>query len=254
MRAALFAILFAAVMAGPAGSQTPPSGFRLTPRLPAEIEVEAQILAGANAFRHENGLRGLTPNNVLAGEARAYAAYLARTGAFSHTADGRDPAGRAQAAGYAYCEVAENLARIEENGTRVADLTGMFMSGWERSPGHRHNLLDPQVIETGVGVARPPGRPDAYVAVQVFGRPLAERYAFRVANRSDRTIAYDVDGRQERLEPSTTVTYTVCDPTVVTFGGGLGSFHARAGALYVLRPDANGRISVAVAGDERAPD
>ena len=254
VRAAAFVLLVAVLAAGSADAQ---DGFRRTPRLPAEGEVEAEIAAGANAFRRENGLRDLAPNDVLAGEARAFAAFLARTGAFSHEADGRDPAARAQAAGYAYCDVAENLARIDENRAFVADLADVFMKGWEHSPGHRRNLLDPVLTETGVGVARPRGRPDAYVAVQVFGRPLSEQYAFQISNRADRVVDVALDGRRRKIAPSTTTTFTLCAPSVVAIDGvtdGAARFEPRPGARYLLTGDSAGglRVTVQDAGEGRS--
>jgi uncharacterized protein YkwD len=248
VRAAAIAILLAALAAGAAEAQ---EGFRRTPRLPSEREVEAGIAASANAFRGQNGLPDLAPNDVLTGVARAFAAYLARTGRFSHTADGSDPAGRAKAAGYAYCEVAENLARIDENGMVADQVSDRFMDGWEHSAGHRRNLLDAMVTQTGVGVAKPPDRRDTFVAVQVFGRPLSERYAFQVANHTDRPVGYDLDGQRRAIAPSTTVTYTVCTPGTLAFddlAGGAGRFEARPAALYLLNRDSAGRLRITIQG------
>ena len=249
MRAAAFAVLLAALTAGSAVAETGPAGFRRTPGLPTEGDLEAQITDGANAFRRQNGLHDLAPNGVLAGEARSFAGYLARTGRFSHEADGRSPVARAEAAGYAYCEVAENLARIEEDGARVDNLSEMFMTGWEHSPGHRRNLLDDQVTETGVGVARPPGRPDAYVAVQVFGRPASARYAFRIANRAGQVVRYALDGQAKTIAPSTIVTYTLCAPSELALEGvarGDGHFQPRPGAAYLITSAPSGGLDVAV--------
>jgi len=255
VRAAALALLLVALTAGAAEAQ---DGFRRNPRLPGEGELEADIAVGANAFRRQNGLRDLTPNNVLAGEARAYAAYLARTATFSHTADGRDPAARAQAAGYAYCEVAENLARIDENRTFIPNLSDMFMQGWEHSPGHRRNLLDPLVTETGVGVARPPGRADSYIAVQVFGRPLSDRYAFKIGNRAGRVVDFALDDRRRTIASSTTITFTRCTPSVVAIDGiteGASRFQPRPGGFYLLTaPPAGGlRLTVRPAGEDADP-
>ena len=68
----------------------------LTPDIP---QVERQVIDMTNAFRKEMRLGPLVTNAKLAAAARAYGAYLARNGAFSHTADGREPSDRAEAAG-----------------------------------------------------------------------------------------------------------------------------------------------------------
>lgn len=245
MRAAL-SVLLAALAVGAAVAQP---GFRPSPGLPTESELEAQIAEGANAFRRQNGLHDLAPNDTLAGEARSFAVYLARTGQFSHEADGRSPLARAVAAGYAYCEVAENLARIEVDGARVARLSDLFMTGWEHSPGHRRNLLDDKVTETGIGVARPPGRPDTYVAVQVFGRPASARYAFRIGNHAGQIVRYDLDGQTRTISPSTIVTYTLCAPSELAIEGvahGDGRFQPRPGAAYLITSEPSGGLNVAV--------
>src|SRR6185312_9662732 len=121
------------------------------------------------------------------------------TDRLSHTADGRDPGERARAAGYDYCDLAENIAL--EEGYPDERLARQFMAGWEASPGHRRNLLDDKVTETGVGVARVSGAIRRYFAVQVFGRPVSAQYSFRIENRSDLTVGYEFEG-QHRVLPA----------------------------------------------------
>ncbi|MFT5508369.1 MAG: hypothetical protein ACI89J_001444, partial [Hyphomicrobiaceae bacterium] len=63
----------------------------MTPDLP---NVEIAIIEMTNGFRRQNKLSELKRNRTLDQAARAFASYLARTGKFSHTADGRRPADR----------------------------------------------------------------------------------------------------------------------------------------------------------------
>ena len=210
-------------------------GFR--PVEPVEAWVEEDILDKTNAFRAEHGRGAVQENPVLAEDARAFAAYLARTGAFDHAADGRSPGQRAEAAGYDYCEVAENLAYAEDGaGFRGRDLTSDLMQGWEASPGHRRNLLDPDVVEIGVGVARAPGRMPRYIAVQEFGRPAAMRYAFEVTNRTGLAVSYAFEGRTWRIEPGMTITHRPCKPGDLVLPGHPGgtAYTVRPGEVYVL--------------------
>ena len=72
----------------------------MTPDLPA---VEVAIVAETNVFRRQLKLKQLKRNSKLDLAARNFAKYLARTGKFSHTADGRRPADRIAATGYRYC-------------------------------------------------------------------------------------------------------------------------------------------------------
>src|SRR5262245_66507113 len=80
------------------------------PVLPDLPQTEIAIVALTNAFRKQHQLGELKPNVALTAAARAFAAYLGRTGKFAHEADGREPHQRAEAQGYRYCLVAENLA------------------------------------------------------------------------------------------------------------------------------------------------
>jgi peptidylprolyl isomerase/FKBP-type peptidyl-prolyl cis-trans isomerase FklB len=185
---------------------------------PVETEVEAQIIDQTNAFRSEHGRGPLTENPVLTAEARVFADYLVRTHAFAHDADGRSPHERAQAAGYDYCVVAENLAFEEDpNRFRDRDVASDLMRSWQASPGHRRNLLDPEVVELGVGVASSPGPTPRYVAVQEFGRPASMRFAFAVTNRTEYEASYTFEGRTRRLDPGTTITLWPCAPSTIAF-------------------------------------
>lgn len=74
----------------------------------------------------------------------------------------------AQAVGYNYLELGENLA--------LGDFVGDqgVVTAWMNSPGHRANILDPQYTEIGVAVGKGNFQGEnAWIAVQVFGRPLS---------------------------------------------------------------------------------
>ncbi|HEY5410619.1 MAG TPA: CAP domain-containing protein [Caulobacteraceae bacterium] len=228
----LFLAGAAAVIAMAAAAQAP---------APSTAQVETRIVQAANDFRAENRLPPLTPNPTLAAEARGFAAYLARTGVFSHTADGRDPGRRAQAAGYDYCDLAENLAYGTGGpGSEPDQLVRLFMAGWKASPGHRRNLLDPVAVETGVGVARAPGSPQTYVAVQEFGRPAALRYSFSIDNRSDQPVGYRFDGEHRRVPPHTTMTHSTCATDELVFDRDVAAdarpYPVRPDTTYVVTP------------------
>jgi uncharacterized protein YkwD len=72
-------------------------------------------------------------------------------------------ADRAKYVGYTYGRLAENVAL----GYPTADAV---VQGWMNSSGHRKNILDGGVVETGVGIARSSAGGLYYC--QVFGRPL----------------------------------------------------------------------------------
>ena len=208
---------------------------------PPTAEVEDHVAEAANAFRAEHGLGALSQNHLLAEEARGFAAYLATTGRFSHTADGREPGQRAKAAGYDYCVLAENIAFEEgSEGFEAGRLTRLFMTGWQASPGHRRNLLDPDVAETGVGVARAPGSGHRYLAVQVFGLPGSARYRFSVENRAEQPIGYTFDGEHRQLPARSTLVHDTCARGDIDFDrevrGEQTRFRVTPGATYVVSP------------------
>src|SRR4051812_29861706 len=145
LRVFLFAIVFTfAVDAEPA---TLPS---------ADVaKVAAQIVEQTNAFRRDNKLPGVKPNDTLTHTAKEFAEYMARTGKYGHEADGRTPAQRVEAAGYQYAVVAENIQmQYSSRDFTTDDLAHRAVEGWKNSPGHRKNMLSTHATETGVGVSR----------------------------------------------------------------------------------------------------
>ncbi len=135
-------------------------------------QTEIAIIQMTNAFRREQKLGTLSSNKKLAAAARAYAAYLARTGTLSHSADGRTMDARVRAQGYTFCWLAENLSfRRDAKGFATKALAGTVVTGWRNSPSHRANMVSPKVTEIGVGVARAPGASPTYYSVQIMGRP-----------------------------------------------------------------------------------
>lgn len=144
-------------------------------QVPASVfaaEVERRVLDEANAFRRRQGLAVLVREPRLDLAARGFARSLTGLRRFDHDADGRDPADRVEATGYRWCSVAENLAwQFDSRGFQAAELSGRLVDGWIASPGHRRNLLDDRVSQTGVGVVQ--ARDGRWFAVQLFARPEA---------------------------------------------------------------------------------
>ena len=135
--------------------------------------VERSIIEGTNRFRHSQGLEPVHRDAVLERAARDFVAYLASTDRFDHQADGRTPGGRAQAKGYEFCLVAENIAyEFNTRGFTTAALADGLVDGWIKSPGHRKNMLDARAVDTGVAVAQS-AKTGRYYAVQMFGRRRA---------------------------------------------------------------------------------
>lgn len=186
----------------------------MTPDLP---KVEIAIVEMTNAFRHDNRLAALRRSPTLDKAARAFAGYLARTGKFSHSADGRRPADRTTQAGYQHCRVSENLAlNVDSRGFRTRQLALGAVNGWKNSPPHRKAMADPFVTEIGVGVVKA-AREHRYISVQLFGRPRALQYHFTIRNMAKQQIDYFHTGKHHELPPLTEVQHTECHPANIRF-------------------------------------
>jgi uncharacterized protein YkwD len=112
--------------------------------------LERAVERAVNEVRTARGLKPLAASGPLREVARAHSQDMARRGYFAHASpEGRGPVDRVLARGLAYRKVSENIAmsRGEDDPVRSA------VDGWVASPGHRENLLDPGVRETGVGIA-----------------------------------------------------------------------------------------------------
>jgi hypothetical protein len=212
--------------------------------LPDLPKTEIAIVEMTNAFRKEMRLGEVKPNPALAAAARAFAEYLARTGAFAHEADGRQPAQRAEAAGYRYCSIAENLAmNMDSRGFDTRALAREAVEGWKNSPGHRANMLQPMATEIGVAVARAPDRNPKFISVQLLGRPESLKVEFRIENAAGVAVAYALGEETHTLPVRTIVTHTSCDPGALTFakaGSAPQRFEPRGGDHFVVRASGTG--------------
>ena len=186
--------------------------------------VSATITERTNAFRNEQNLKPIETNDGdLAEAARKFAEYMAHTGEYGHRADGRTPAERAEAAGYDYCSVRENIAYFEKaGGDTVADveaetLVEKFFVGWRESPGHRKNMLAEDVTETAVAIAR--AENGRFYAVQLFGKPASERIAIKVRNESGQPVQYRFGGKEWTLPPRVIRTHEVCQKSELSLPG-----------------------------------
>ncbi|KQT88544.1 hypothetical protein ASG48_01410 [Aurantimonas sp. Leaf443] len=103
-------------------------------------------LGSINAFRASNGLSPVAFDAVLDKAAERQARAMAARGKMSHSLDGSLP-GRVSAYGYNWAAISENL------GWNYGSVPAVIR-GWEASPGHRRNLLNPNVTEIGLAAAR----------------------------------------------------------------------------------------------------
>jgi len=177
---------------------------------PDLLAVAKSIIAKTNEFRREENRSEVGVNTELAKAADYFAKYMAQTNKYGHNADGSQPADRVKKFGYEYCIVAENIAyEYDSTGFSTVKLSDKFFEGWQRSPGHRKNMLDPDVTETGVAVARSE-ETQYFYAVQVFARPKSKSIAFQVTNETGDTVHYEIAGQQFSLPPQYTRSHERC--------------------------------------------
>jgi len=129
--------------------------------------TESRIFDLINRQRQRQGLTPVVFNPQLDRMAKIQAENMARFQKMAHTVpDASLPTlkDRARYVGYGYSRLAENVALGYPNAETVVD-------GWMNSSGHRRNILDGAVVETGIGIARSAAGGIYYC--QVFGRPLS---------------------------------------------------------------------------------
>lgn len=202
--------------------------------------VERLILKQVNTFRQQHQREPVKLNMDLDDAVEYFAKYMARTGNYGHQADGKQPSERAREHDYEYCIVLENIAwAYRSDGFTAEQLAEQFVSGWENSPGHRKNMLEPDVLHTGIAVAQSP-QSGKYYAVQMFGRPRSAMIRYKISNRSSTVVEYRVGGETFKIRPRYTRTHGACRPSALRLPIAKGSESATQAAdkgSTTLRPE-----------------
>ncbi|WP_298843408.1 CAP domain-containing protein [uncultured Roseobacter sp.] len=103
--------------------------------------ADPAALRSVNTFRAENGRTALQYSAMLETAALAHARDMIAEQFFAHTgSDGSGVSDRVTRAGYAWCVVAENIAKGQNDLAEV-------MAAWAGSEGHRRNMLSREVTE-----------------------------------------------------------------------------------------------------------
>lgn len=140
-----------------------PTGGEVTACNGAPLELsgaQRELLELHNETCGENGVPELCYQEDLANAAQVHSEDMLERDYFSHdTPDDREPSDRMLAAGYDQdgyrsWQVTENIYKVtgpSADPDREA-LEGV-VDGWMESPGHRENILKPELREVGFGVA-----------------------------------------------------------------------------------------------------
>lgn len=131
---------------------------------PAPVSgAAAEVVRLTNIERQAKGCPALKVNAALTTSASRHSADMAQNDYFDHNSlDGRSPFDRMKAAGYSYSRAAENIAAGQPTAAAV-------VAGWMNSAGHRANILNCDLAEIGVGVAK--GGHYGIYWTQNFGTP-----------------------------------------------------------------------------------
>lgn len=146
----------------------------LSSPVPAAADDTAKaVLAIINAARSKAGCAPLKLNSKLMAAAKKHATSMAEKNFFGHKGkDGSKPSSRAKRQGYSYHMIAENIAAGLSSATQAAN-------SWLGSSGHRKNILNCKLKDTGIAVAYQSddepmdgnSKPYYYYWVQIFGAP-----------------------------------------------------------------------------------
>lgn len=111
--------------------------------LQANATTVDDLLSAHNSYRQSNGAPALCLNSKLLTDASNFCSYMAATGDFSHySRNGSTPTSRLSAVGYNWYTYGENIALGYTSVNSV-------MTGWENSPGHNQNILEPSFRQAG---------------------------------------------------------------------------------------------------------
>lgn len=131
-------------------------------------QLESYMLTLLNKHRKENGIPTIGTDGTLARCAREHADDMIKRKFFDHTnPDGLDGFKRAQKAGYKK-GVRENIARTAMGGNGILEVEAAD-ERLMQSPGHKANILDPELKVVGIGIAYDPVTWQLRVC-QLFGK------------------------------------------------------------------------------------
>jgi uncharacterized protein YkwD len=126
------------------------------------------LLEETNKMRLQEGLPPLKLDPLLDSAAQSKAFDMGNRNYWSHdTPDGKKPWTFIENAGYTYSKAAENLAY-------GFDSSKTTISGWMNSPGHKANIMDPELKEVGFGILNAPAYQNhgsETIVVAMYGKP-----------------------------------------------------------------------------------
>ncbi len=131
--------------------------------------LEKLIYAKVNEERTKNNLPALQWTSDVADVARKHSEDMGIKEYFAHeNKEGEMVSGRLEENGIVFNIASENIFQCEN----YLDVVEGAVKGWMASPGHRENILNNEVTETGVGVYRVEGKNEYYITQNFIKRAL----------------------------------------------------------------------------------
>jgi uncharacterized protein YkwD len=141
------ALLLSACMSGPAGFSFQGSAIAATPGVVDSAEAARLI----SKYRATRGLGPVTVNPTLGKIAADHARRMAQLDRVDHVLPGEGSFDRrVLSGGYNFSTAAENIGA-------GYDSLAEALTGWQKSPHHNDNLLNPAVKEIGIALYNAPG-------------------------------------------------------------------------------------------------
>ncbi len=152
-------------------SPTPTPAPKPKPKTDLAVDVARLITDATKKLRTGQSLPIYTPDTQLAASAKKYSVKLLQGNYLAHIdTSGCDLTCRFSESGYQASSWGENLAMMEYDEEPSAEyIANYFMTQWQKSAGHRKNILSPTFTHQGVGVSVQSGK--IYVVVH-FALPL----------------------------------------------------------------------------------
>lgn len=141
-------------------------GSPFIPKPPTPLDPEVAV-SDLNAYRAKHGLGPVTLQDQLNEASDAHARDLAKHGFLGHEgSDGSSHADRLWRTGYEFGFAGENVASGQKSWESVFE-------GWQRSPGHNENLLDPDAVHFGIALVFEPNSDHATYWAMLVAKPLS---------------------------------------------------------------------------------
>ena len=167
----------------------------MQPNIPQEPLTKDAIIQLTNDTRIYHRHTPLTENQLLNSIAEERVRDMFRRQYIAHVSPiGEQASDYAQKVGYQYKIIAENIASGNFlNNQKIID-------GWMQSPGHRENMLSPDIKDIGAAIEKGQFKGgNTWIAVQIFGTP-SPPVSVKVCTPPPQEIYAEIEAKKAEIE------------------------------------------------------